>query len=278
MKNQERGSHAPAALALYQGAKNKVIEKAAKRASRIDSRDLENNRRELQKYIFELQESFKRMNFFSNPLKDLPDADAMQLIEFHEKIFGCAPTGKGSDAIRAEIAAKSQAERERIATYFQFVATYLIAAGVVHLSDYLCVQFPKESTYKDEKSGEKKTRNETIRFTLGDIGSLLIDLTEGWSDPNPREAEPGIMGRIDQIHEMLNDLGNKFEAWTDENGIHDSYKYVEKTPSNKVQAETQEDDPEDPEGIEESKISDDELEAAKRGRIDALDTKKKEEM
>lgn len=269
--NKERAPHTPAALALYQNAPNKLFEKAAKRASRIDSRDLENNRRELQKHLFELQESFRRMRFFSNIKKHIPDnADQDALREFYEKTFeSSAP----ADGIRAAIIARATEERERIASYFQFLSTYLIAAGVVHLSDYLCVQFPKSSVYKDKKTGEAKTKNETIRFTLGDIGSLLIDLTEGYSDPNPRKSEPGVFGRMDQTHEMLNDIGNKIEAFTDENGIPDKAKYFAQTPSNKVQAEDFDTD-EEPEEVEEPKISDEELEAAKHGKIEDLDTRK----
>lgn len=279
-KARERGMHAPSALALFTGDKNKAVEKAAKRAAYIDARDLEENRRELQKHLFELQEAFRRMRFLSNIGKAIPEnADLPMLVEFFETTFRVKPPEEIEDVDKMleAIGVKAHDEREKIAAYFQFLSTYLIAAGVVHLSDYLCVQFPKESTYTDKKTGEKKTRNEIIRFTIGDIGSLLVDLTEGWSDPNPREAEPGLFGRIDQIHEMLNDLGNKHEAWVDENGIHDPSKYFAKTPSNKVQAETEiSEDEEDQEEIEESKISDDELEAAKRGEIDIPDMRGKE--
>jgi len=140
-------------------------------------------------------------------------------------------------------------EREKFMTYYQLLSTYLIPAAILHLSDYLCVQ--SEATSK--KSGKKRV----VRVSIGDSVMMLNDLLEGWAAPKESESEDGVFGRLDTLMAMMNDIGNRWQAFTDEMGTPETGKYFKPDRNATIKAEeTSESEVEEDIGVSLEEIED----------------------
>lgn len=112
-------------------------------------------------------------------------------------------------------------DREKYLNMMNILNVYTVAKGVLHLSDYLCIQEPCNIRDKD---GEKKRGHRRISI------AEMTDQIEFAFYGDEEEQAPGILAEMDMMTAMLNDVGNKQLAWIDESGYHNPAKYFTDTP------------------------------------------------
>jgi len=262
--SKEKGRQPKSALTLAKAGKDDRA--SAKRGARIDGRKLENDRRVLELHIAKLEGVLSQVEREDPQEKEEWGSMNLFCLQDEWRVFFEKEPPKGiedPDEFRKEFAKMSHIRREMLLSYHAFLSTHIIASGVVHLSDYLCIQIPSE-----------KKNGKVTRLSLGDLLSLHCDLIEGWGDANDEDSEPGLFGRLLLLAEMLNDVGVKYEVFEDENGLTDPVKYFGKERSTVVKA-TEETEPEEDE--QEPVVSDEELDNARKGKIAVPDLRRRKE-